>query len=366
MMFVGAGMSKAFGVKTMPELYEEVKSRIGKEPDTEPLELIKKIEQELVFFYDSDEIDIEAVFSVLNGYSDVKSSVRDAGPFSAYLIAHSIVKTGAEIIDDIFVTDREKSMAGQLVEMVKKVISEECLKIDPAKVKKIYGGLFDVIPFDGPRLQLSNPDVRNQGQERSVLANSVIATTNYDLAVETYFRGMRQRLNDGFAFMEFDQLYYFSPPQIRAGMPLKLIKLHGSINWFLQEDGEIVQRIEEPSGREFFEQQKLAGKMMIYPMKEKYVSRDPFASLFGAFRKVLFDSDVKISIGYSFRDQAVNNAFSDAAKANPRFMLIIIDPAAEKISERVGVPSSKCVLIPYKIEDPRALEALKDLCEPFR
>jgi hypothetical protein len=50
---------------------------------------------------------------------------------------------------------------------------------------------------------------------------------------------------------------------------------------------------------------------MVYPIYEKYISKDPFFSLHSYFRKMLYYQDVYIVIGYSFRDPSINNAFAE-------------------------------------------------------
>ena len=62
---------------------------------------------------------------------------------------------------------------------------------------------------------------------------------------------------------------------------------------------------------------------MLYPIYEKYVTRDPYFTLYEYFRKSLSNEDILIVIGYSFRDLAINNTFSEWLRSKPECRLII-------------------------------------------
>src|SRR5437588_475071 len=83
-----------------------------------------------------------------------------------------------------------------------------------------------------------------------------------------------------------------------------LLKLQGSLDWWARDDGRIV--ISEYGKPAYGE--KLTDHIMIYPVYEKYISREPFYSLYTAFRRNLREEEIIVVIGYSFRDISVNNA----------------------------------------------------------
>ncbi|WXG47714.1 MAG: SIR2 family protein [Candidatus Atabeyarchaeum deiterrae] len=363
MLFVGAGISKVFGVETMLGLYKAVKARLEKEGLDHALELIDSVERQLVRSgYEQREVDIETVFSVLNGLLRPQRALKEAGPFASY-VAASLAETPAmpsgtpvketPISKLLPQADPEIEDA---IEWAKKVISEECNKVNADKAGETYDKLFAIMPFG------QSIDVYANG-EKYELKNFAIATTNYDLAIERYFESKGKHLTDGFSLNEAQRQPIFTPHGIIGGVRIQLIKLHGSIDRFIFEDGKIVQRREEPSSVSFHGE-KVAGKLMVYPMDEKYVSQDPYATYFSALRRELMEGDAHLSIGYSFRDQAINNAFLDAAKLNPKFLLIILNPEARSIPERVRLPAKKCLTIPWRIDEPIAFDTLKILSSP--
>jgi len=355
-------MSKPLGIKTMPELYQEVKKRIGKEGLSRSLKLINEVEDHLLRFgYQERDIDIEAVFSVLGGSLSPTKSIREAGPFSSYVVSALLrmlqveeqgeFGSGGPLEATYFRSDESLKKS---IDIAKRVIVDECSKLDLDSTKQIYG---NVMAFLNNRQIVK---VKHPISEKDVeFIPSLLVTTNYDLAIERYFRSIGQDLNDGFAYDRVDGQNHLALEGIRQGGPLDLIKLHGSINWFIRSDGEIIKRIDEPSGSSFFGDDFI-DKLLIYPMQEKYVSKDPYASLFTLFRRALFYEVIHIAVGYSFRDAAINNAFQDAARMKPGFFLFVVGPEAEKVLKDIGLPEDKCRAIPYRIEDPRAYAELTD------
>ena len=57
--------------------------------------------------------------------------------------------------------------------------------------------------------------------------------------------------------------------------------------------------------------EKIIDKMMIYPIGEIFATRTPYIETLSRFRNTLIEEKVVIVIGYSFRDDPINNAFID-------------------------------------------------------
>ena len=83
-----------------------------------------------------------------------------------------------------------------------------------------------------------------------------------------------------------------------------VIKLHGSIDWHLGEDGR-VWRV-----RDGDLYPKKISRVLIYPQSTKYLAtqRDPFAAQFDLFRKSLGEREenILVTCGYSFGDEHIN------------------------------------------------------------
>jgi hypothetical protein len=105
-------------------------------------------------------------------------------------------------------------------------------------------------------------------------------------------------------------------------------------------------------------------QLMIYPIYEKYVSEDPYFSLYCYFRKLLYWNDNYVVIGYSFRDQSINNAYADALR-NKSKRLIVVNSNIKNIQSRIeqyfSKLSGKVNIIEASFGDNNLFPKLKDV-----
>ncbi|MEI2827654.1 MAG: SIR2 family protein [Dermatophilaceae bacterium] len=148
-------------------------------------------------------------------------------------------------------------------------------------------------------------------------------STNYDTLLEDALALCGITYWDGFsggaiAFRNF----HFGEPEPKIGYRAHVIKLHGSIDWHMGDDGR-VWRVRDgdayPATR---------GRVLIYPQATKYIAtqRDPFAAQFDLLRRTLSTTkDNVLSIcGYSFGDEHINQEieFSMTAPDSRTTMLV--------------------------------------------
>lgn len=130
-------------------------------------------------------------------------------------------------------------------------------------------------------------------------------TTNYDTLLEDALALGQYTYWDGFSggAVAF-RTHRYGQREPESGCRAAVIKLHGSIDWFLGEDGNVwrVRDVDLYPAR--------TGRVLIYPQATKYIAtqRDPFASQFSLFREALVNSgeNVLAVCGYSFGDEHVN------------------------------------------------------------
>ena len=107
--------------------------------------------------------------------------------------------------------------------------------------------------------------------------------------------------------------YRYGDAEPATGCRAHVIKLHGSIDWHLGEDGK-VWRVRD---KDLYPDR--AGRVLIYPQATKYIAtqRDPFAAQFDVFRRTLSNgSDNVLAIcGYSFGDDHINQEIEFALSA---------------------------------------------------
>ena len=131
-------------------------------------------------------------------------------------------------------------------------------------------------------------------------------TTNYDTLIEDALALANVPYWDGFSggAIAF-RTHRFGDEEPKSAIRACIIKLHGSSDWHLGDDGK-VWRV-----REFDTYPNRHGLILIHPQATKYAAtqRDPFAAQFDLFRKALDnrDDNVLAICGYSFGDEHIND-----------------------------------------------------------
>jgi hypothetical protein len=162
-----------------------------------------------------------------------------------------------------------------------------------------------------------------------------VATTNYDLALESYARGKEDRCtyltHRGFKKIDYEEARCLDLNLLRSGSKdIYYLKLHGSLDWWVRDDKKIVL---DGHGKPTYGEEFI-NRILIYPVYEKSISEEPFYSLYTAFRRIVSEEKVIIVIGYSFRDLSINNAFLENLK-NDEDSRIIICTRSEVVKARI-------------------------------
>lgn len=149
-----------------------------------------------------------------------------------------------------------------------------------------------------------------------------IFTTNYDTLLEDALALNKIPYWDGFSGGAVaHRIQRYGEPIPSNGQRANLIKMHGSIDWFLCDDGH-VWRV-----RSNDRYPEVNRRVLIYPQATKYIAtqQDPFSSQFDLFRKSLNsnNSNILAVCGYSFGDDHINNEIEFAlSKEDNKTVLI--------------------------------------------
>lgn len=129
-----------------------------------------------------------------------------------------------------------------------------------------------------------------------------IITTNYDLVLERCFSPTS--LIDG--FMEDPnnpQYMIWRNTWERKPDGIYILKMHGSINWQRNKEGTRIEKTPRVGHR------RQERDIMIAPtLDEKDYIETPFKELFQKFENIIKSASLLIVIGYSFRDDKINEA----------------------------------------------------------
>lgn len=153
-----------------------------------------------------------------------------------------------------------------------------------------------------------------------------IFTTNYDTLLEDALALNKVPYWDGFAGGAVaHRTQRYGEPAPTNGQRANLIKMHGSIDWFLCDKG-YVWRV-----RDNDRYPKADRRVLIYPQATKYIAtqQDPFSSQFDLFRKSLNSrqSNTLAVCGYSFGDDHINNEieFALSKEENKTVLLAFLE-----------------------------------------
>jgi hypothetical protein len=313
MLFLGAGASAAFGIPTLQELTTECETVLKK--GGFPTQEFEQIRASLTRF--GIVPDFEAIFTVLQSLATIDSSIRTSGPLAAYL-AHRIREELPE-----------KRNIGSHVTELKRMLVEKCSAVRIDDAVKHYNRLFETFqktPHSniGPNSStglvggsiLVGPPVRRTQD---------IFTLNYDLVIEKYFDVERVANQLKTGFTPSGMRMFWNP---REGYEwdtqrsfTNLVKLHGSVDQVFTTQG--IEKRQAPPDVGYYTTSRL-DDMLVFPVHEKYVTLSPYFEMYALLRERLRMEPICVVVGYSFRDEAVNNAFIDAIHDNPRLKIIYI------------------------------------------
>lgn len=403
MLFLGAGASKQFGLKTMKEMSEifeseanltseerELYSDIRTTLKSNNLERILTVVHDLCVLKVVDVEEREIVLSIHSKNPSVvyfestlqwcfdklpkistEQSITKNSTFEDWVKYQNAMQ---QKLRQILNTNFAISLKSKILDFIKKNCA---LKEEEKRLPDIYGvykRLFEIMKFTPCQL-------------------FDIFTTNYDLVIEKYhgchfneeydYREKvrhftyRSRISftDGFLLRTFeDNCLTFKdefddnvwdPEKYDAVLSngnsediptLRLFKLHGSIDQYI-EGNKIVKRDNLYSTPTTSNEERL--ESMIYPMQEKEVYKDPFFELFTRLKASLLSEMICIVIGYSFGDEHIRNIFFDAVKSNPEIRIILINPNAQKIRDDLEPIKDKIEPIEGKFGEEKVFEELK-------
>jgi len=157
-------------------------------------------------------------------------------------------------------------------------------------------------------------------------------TTNYDTLLEDALALACVPFWDGFegGAVGF-RAYRLGAEEPPISVPAHVVKLHGSIDWHMEDEGHRVWRV-----RHGDQYPRNGPRVLIHPQSTKYLAaqRDPFAAQFDLFRRALAsrNDNVLAVCGYSFGDDHINEEI-ELAMARQSSKTTLVAFAQEQKSE---------------------------------
>jgi SIR2-like domain len=154
-------------------------------------------------------------------------------------------------------------------------------------------------------------------------AGEAVATLNYDLTLETACRQLNVRCDTGIeTWLKGGELTW-------SETGVRLLKLHGSIDWVLDDTPTEADQLPFQRIRKLDEEATVgvdARPAVVFGEAGKIRSEGPYLELLLAFANELKTADALVVVGYSFRDQHVNEVVARWLSANSRRRIVVVEP----------------------------------------
>jgi hypothetical protein len=149
-----------------------------------------------------------------------------------------------------------------------------------------------------------------------------IFSLNYDLCIERAFSDLAER-----EFINGFDTSGWRADLLRASGVIRLVKLHGSLDWVDDSSGYGICSLEYPRHTQ---SEELEGRtpLLIFGTDHKLTGRDPFLTLFYHFASALRECCATIIVGYSFGDPHINEILEQRFRENIRMRVLIVSPGA--------------------------------------
>ncbi|MBU2955830.1 SIR2 family protein [Marinobacter sp. F3R08] len=282
----GAGISLDAGIPLMWPLTARVFSKARDEGQPNDLSVLEHVSSQL-----ADDSHIEHILSQLGDYRAIAERSKDQN------IAFDDVTLSIEELDQL-----HQRILTWIAETIRWGYRPAQSDGTPEEAGTLENR---IVTVDHHEVFVSALFNRNQAGVAERRRAVRLFTTNYDTLIEDALALGGFSYWDGFsggAVAYRTHRYGDDEPVSRERA--HVIKLHGSIDWHVGEDGRI-WRV-----RDGDIYPKKASRVLIYPQSTKYLAtqRDPFAAQFDLFRRALGDRDenVFVTCGYSFGDEHIN------------------------------------------------------------
>lgn len=287
-LFLGAGASAFADQPTTKELLRRVQEHVSAQQEGAGHDYIMRVIE------DSTYSDIEKL------YDGIEQTIRtvknpNCGPIIAGIMDRDTALTHQEIIVELTA----------LLSTIRNILLESFVirSGHHGSIKQMYDKTRSAIEIKGS-------------------AELQVFTTNYDLVMEEYANKAGYEIVNGFKPYGYMRSIWDDAWDSHKERSMRLIKLHGSINWYSDVDGNIVE-----TGS--VTQREDDNDVMIAPTEgAKNYGRRPFPTLLQRFEEAMKKVDVLLVIGFSYRDAEITEIIK--RRLDEGLMLISVSPSTLK------------------------------------
>lgn len=293
-LFLGAGASAFVGHPTTELLMDRIRKDFRHRPPSSIPDIIKIIVE------DNDYTDVEKLYDgIVRLFGIRNDSPNGRTIFRALYDNDPTFKITLTELENLKSTIRDMLLASF-------VISEDSRE----SIVQVYDTVRSVMKDDG--------------------ADGLrVFTTNYDTVMEAYAEETGLEIINGFKHhRRLSKVWADAWDRTTDRPPLYLTKLHGSINWHEDADGNVV----ETGG---VTQRDASRDIMIAPTEgAKDYGGKPFPDLLRHFKESMGEVEVLLVIGFSYRDGEINEIIK--RRLDEGMLLISVSPSASSDIGRIS------------------------------
>lgn len=170
-----------------------------------------------------------------------------------------------------------------------------------------------------------------------------VFTTNYDPVLENACTELGYDYSDGFYPDKTISAFKWDEKRL-FGDKINIYKIHGSVTWYKQ--GNYVLKFPADISRA-----PGINALMVYPTELKEIFNPPFSHIHRLLEKRLFETNLCIAVGHSFRDDYIRNLFLDRLKEKNFKIYFICGRYSRSIKKRIFGKTTMVSPITKNFED---------------
>ena len=302
------------------------------------------------------------MYSILEGIVNRRTFLNELGP---YPILMDILLRNNTSYTDLIITAEELDNFKRITQttIIDTIRQYERNRERRDLARRLYDDLFRI-----PYFHLT--EIKDAQGENVKNAFHIVATLNYDQVLELYDNDTSNSRESpankphflskrGFYNNDNPRIYKLNLREILLGQKkVDYVKLHGSTDWWIDDHNNILESFSNDNPLT-----NIIERQIVYPIYEKYISKEPFFTLYQYFRRRLLEEDIVIVIGYSFADISINNAIIDWLKYNDRARLIVVAKESRRnlIRTILSDESNRIEFISEYFGDPDFISNLTNL-----
>lgn len=319
-ILTGAGISIAIGIPAMQGMFKAFMNRGDSGISAEEKRACEFFTKELCVTEDLEEFLVAA-----NAITEFRSTSLSP------LIERSISsrKNTRNITEYRQRLNDYEASAEKLRKRILEFMSRKCFQFDRDEANRLFTGFVTSIAKKG----------------------YPVYTTNYDFSFEHVAIENGIQINDNFSAKGQRSLWNTSI-DFPVGNALTIVKLHGSVTWYVDGEGNIEKIYSSTSINQIG---KPIDRIVIAPTRFKDIYDQHFFALYSHFLTDLATSRVLIVTGHSLRDDYLRAAIIERVRKKD-FSLVVIGPhfpttfPEELKPARLG-SSGDITYVPYKFEE---------------